>query len=68
MDATAVPRLVDALKDVPKVQRIVSNILKDHPYASNAAEEGLERWERARIAAGENRVLAAQSLGELQHN
>ena len=65
MDDMAVPRLLKALQDVPKVRRIVSNVLKDHSYASNAAEQGLERWERARIAAGEMvGVLAAQSLGE----
>ena len=64
-DYFAVPVLMDALKDVPKVQRIVSNILKDKPHAPNVAIEGYERWKRARIAAGEMvGVLAAQSLGE----
>ena len=65
MDFYAVPTLLNALKDVPKVQSIVGNVLKDHPYAADAAVEGLERWEKARIAAGEMvGVLAAQSLGE----
>ena len=65
MDFYAVPTLLNALEDVPKVQSIVGNVLKDHPYAADAAVEGLERWEKARIAAGEMvGVLAAQSLGE----
>ena len=64
-DFFAVPTLMDALKEVPKTQRIISNILEGQTYAPDVAVEALDRWEKARIAAGEMvGVLAAQSLGE----
>ena len=64
-DFYAVPTLMNALKDVPKTQRIISNVLKDNVYAADVAVDALDRWEKARIAAGEMvGVLAAQSLGE----
>ena len=64
-DFYAVPTLMNALKDVPKTQRIISNVLKDNVYAAKSAVDALDRWEKARIAAGEMvGVLAAQSLGE----
>jgi DNA-directed RNA polymerase beta' subunit len=66
IDGGAVPYLLRELEPVPKVRDIVANLLTaDEPHAPAVAAEAVERWHRARVAAGEMvGVLAAQSLGE----